>query len=655
MRFKEKRMKLSKLFCSAVASALIFTTGASCTLFASGKKDSGTSTETQNNWNGPNGMMPPDGFEPPADWTPPEGMPGAMSSITESHYIINPTTRNIAELDNAAAPSCKASATINLSAGTATSSSDDITVTCDSSTGLITIDSSNMTDNINIMVSGNATAPTGLYIKPNKKSTVVITLNNATFTSGDYPCINVDGKSTVYLTSTAGSTNTLTDSRQYGTSYTTTTKGSVYAKGAMVLTGSGSVTLNESYKHGFYAKDYIHVFNGSWTVNSTGRNGFQSVNAFIMDGGNVTVNGTGTHTNNESRGIIVEGAESTSTPGEGFIEINGGTVVIDTYSKGISAKWDIDEDRETEDTSDDPFPIVRINGGNVSVTTHGRPMDETAQSYDILNADGGYDNEPKKLSPEGIEGKQAVEINGGTLVLTTTDDCINASTADTDAASWVTITGGRIYCNSSSNDAIDSNGFISISGGVIVAQGLAMPECAFDCDQNKFEITGGLVVGLGTGNFSSPTATYCKNQGSLVLNGSDLGRDGSTMAIKNSNGNVVFAFTLPAGINTNSMTAVISSPDLLLGDTYTVYTGVTAKNGENWNGLYTTLPKVSGGSKSATAANMSVTEESPVGGTITGGFGFGGGMRGGFDGGRGRFDGNRPEDFNGKPDNRKGR
>ncbi len=619
---------------AAVAAALIISNS---TVFAAGKKDSitTTTTELQPAWGGPGAPMPPDGMTPP---TPPEGMPEFMSPITESKYVINPMTRDIASLDTATPPECKATVTINLTAGTAVSTSSQISTTCDATTGLITIDSSALSDNIGIILTGKADAPAGLYIKSDKKSTVVITLHNAVFASGSYPCINVDSKSTVYLTSPAGSESTLTDSRQYGTASDITTKGSVYTKGSLVLTGSGTVTLNERFKHGFYAKDYIHVFSGNWTVNSTGRNGFQSVNAFIMDGGSVTVNGTGTHTNNESRGIIVEGEESTSTPGEGFIEINGGTVVIDTWSKAISAKWDIDEDAETKDTGDDPFPIVRINGGTISVTTHGRPMDETAESYDILNADGGYDHEPKKLSPEGIEGKQAVEISGGTLVITTTDDCINASRSDAEAASWIRITGGQLYCSSSSNDGIDSNGIISISGGVIVAQGLAMPECAFDCDQNMFQITGGLIIGLGTGNFSIPTAEYCKNQGTLVLSGSDLGASGSTMAIKNSSGKTVFAYTLPAGINTGSLTAVISSPALSLDDTYTVYTGVTAKTGENWHGLYTTLPKVTGGIKSAAATDVSVTETSPVGGTVSGG-GFS--MPGSFRGGHGRMGGFR--------------
>ncbi len=602
------------------AAALIIS---NTTVFAAGTKDSVTTTTTATTQQGPDMQLPPDDMMPP-----PDGMPEFMTPVTESGYVAATQTRDIASLDAAETPVCTVSVTVHAATGTVTSSSNDITITRETE-GRIIIDSSSVKDNLSVTVTGSASQAMGLNITAHKKAAVVITLDNTTFTSGLYPCINVESKSTVYLTSPDSSTSTLTDGRQYGTASTDSTKGSIYAKGAMVLTGSGKVTLTEHFKHGFYAKDYIHVFGGSWNVNSTGRNAFQSVNAFIMDDGQITITGTGTHANNESRGIIVEGTESTEFPGEGYIEINGGTITSTTVSKGISAKWDIDEDAETDTTSDDPFPVIRITGGTISITTTGRPMDEAATESAILTADGKTEYEKLKLSPEGIEGKQAVEITGGTITLNTTDDCINASNDLTGSEAWITISGGTIYCASSANDGIDSNGIITISGGVIVAEGTAMPECAFDCDQNKFQITGGLLVGLGTGNFSSPTAEYCKNQGTLVLSGSELGSAGTTLAVKNSSGHTVFAYTLPAGINTANLVMILSSPALKTGDTYTLYTGVKVKGGENWHGLYTTLPKVSGGTKSTAASNLAVTDQSPVAATVTGG--FGGGFGGSFD------------------------
>ena len=72
------------------------------------------------------------------------------------------------------------------------------------------------------------------------------------------------------------------------------------------------------------------------------------------------------------------------------------------------------------------------------------------------------------------------------------DDCMNASNS-------IVINGGSIYCYSSGNDGIDSNGTLTITGGVVIASGTTSPEDGFDCDQNTFKITGGIVLGIGRG------------------------------------------------------------------------------------------------------------------------------------------------------------
>lgn len=94
----------------------------------------------------------------------------------------------------------------------------------------------------------------------------------------------------------------------------------------------------------------------------------------------------------------------------------------------VIAKWDIDENAETTNTTDDPYPYVKITGGTVTVNTRG------------TDADGISVSEKTSLSPEEIEGKQAVFINGGKITVTTTDDGINASR---DGSATVEINGGN--------------------------------------------------------------------------------------------------------------------------------------------------------------------------------------------------------------------
>lgn len=505
------------------------------------------------------------------------------------------------------------------------------TVTLDSteisasvSDGVLYINSSSYKSNLKFYITGTAEKG-ALNISSYKKGTVALYLHDAVISSsGNYPCINVDAKSTVYLV--LEGENSFTDGRKYGTGYSeaegtdyysssfsgtaddgaeltaswakgSDTKGSIYTKGALLISGSGSLTLNEGYKHGIYSKDYIRIFGGTLNVNTSGRNAIQSVNGFVMDSGEITISGTGANTNNQSRGIIVEGAEDEDNPGEGFIVINGGKITSKTVGKGMSAKWDIEDDAETDDTSDDPYPYILINGGEISITTTGTSADESSSTYTFTDADGVTVSETTKLSPEGIEGKQAVFISGGIINLNCTDDCINASRNDSGYAGQIVISGGNIYAYSSSNDAIDSNGTLTINGGVIVALTAKTPECAFDCDENTFAITGGLLVGVGTTNYSKPTSTACE-QSTVVLSGNYFGAGGTTFALEDSDGNAAFAFAIPSAFGTSASSQyimVLSSPEIAIGTTYKAISGVTVSGGSIFNNLYIDLPSVSGG------------------------------------------------------------
>lgn len=512
-------------------------------------------------------------------------------------------------------------------------------ITAKISDGVLYIDSSSYKSNLKFDITGTAEKG-ALNISSYKKGTIALYLHDAAIaSSGNYPCINVDAKSTVYLV--LEGTNSFTDGRKYGTGYSSEegtdyytssfsgtradgaeltanwakgdkTKGSIYTKGSLLISGSGSLTLNEGYKHGIYSKDYIRIFGGTLNVNTTGRNAIQSVNGFVMDSGEITISGTGANTNNQSRGIIVEGAEDEDNPGEGFIVINGGKITSSTVGKGISAKWDYEDDVETEDTSDDPYPYVLINGGEISITTSGTPADESSSAYTFTDADGVTVSETTKLSPEGIEGKQAVFISGGILNLNCTDDCINASRDDSGYAGQVVISGGNIYAYSSSNDAIDSNGTLTISGGVIVALTAKTPECAFDCDENTFAITGGLLVGIGTSNYSKPTSSACE-QSTVVLSGDYFGAGGTTFAVEDSSGNAVFAFAIPSAFGTSANSQyimILSSPEIKTGTTYKAVGGVTASGGSTFSNLYVDLPSVSGGT--TTASDIATTTSSYV-------------------------------------------
>ncbi|MBQ9626781.1 MAG: hypothetical protein IJR40_06365, partial [Treponema sp.] len=120
---------------------------------------------------------------------------------------------------------------------------------------------------------------------------------------------------------------------------------------------------------------------------------------------------------------------------------------------------------------------------------------------------------------------------------------------------------------------------------------------------------GGTLIGIGTSNYSQPTAASC-SQSVIVVSGNYLGSVGTTFALKDSSGSAAFAFEIPSAIYSSmssNLVAVFSSPKIATGTSYTLSAGVTASGGTKFNGLYTTLPTVSGGSASISGVSTSTS------------------------------------------------
>ena len=216
----------------------------------------------------------------------------------------------------------------------------------------------------------------------------------------------------------------------------------------------------------------------------------------------------------------------------------------------------------------------------------------------------------EKNGAEGFESKQTLAINGGTIAINAYDDAINASKN-------ITINGGEMYFYSIGNDAIDSNGTLTITGGLIVASGTNSPECAFDCDNNTFKITGGTAIGVG-GSTSSPTSNACTQR--VLVWGASGFTAGQMISIKSSGGSEILTFKLPRTYSGN-MTLVFTSPSLQANTAYTIYKGSNVTGGSNFYGLYSDAVS-SGGTSSATFTTSSMV--TTVGSGNSGGGGPGG-------------------------------
>ncbi len=427
-------------------------------------------------------------------------------------------------------------------------------------------------------------------------------LNGVTIQAKDGPALKLRSTKRAFITLASGSVNIMSDAAERAEDLDM--KAALYAKGRVILSGKGSLVINAAYKHGLSSSDLVRVRSGTVSINVSARDGIRTDNGFIMDDGQLTIVGTGTTVDDESKGIKVDGTEK--SPGLGYVVINGGQIVIDTIGKAISAGWDIDEDADTADTADDPHPDLIVNNGVILITTTGTPYERTDAAGNAVSC-----------SPEGLEAKSDLIINGGYIDIKSTDDCLNAGKS-------IVINDGLISAVSSTNDAIDSNGSLTIAGGLIVAVGGRGMEGPFDCDTNSFAVTGGIFVGVG-GTTSQPSVSACE-QNVLVAAGA---AKGTSLAIKAEDGSIVLGYLFP----TSAATLVASSPELQSGVEYSILTGGAASGGDVFNGLSTGLTSYSGGKAVQTFTPASALTR--TGGQIftmgPGGAGdFGGGRRGAF-------------------------
>lgn len=344
-----------------------------------------------------------------------------------------------------------------------------------------------------------------------------LTLNGVSIKNNDGPAINIQSGKRAFIV--LSGTNILEDGATYATS-TEDQKGTFFSEGQLIFSGTGNLTVTGNNKHAIAADDYVRVQSGTITVSKAASDGIHTNDGVYIDGGTLNINAS-------SDGIEAE---------EGPIVINAGTITLTAADDGITASYD------TDDTID---PYVVINGGTISITTTGT---------------GG----------EGIESKSTLTINEGTINIKAVDDGINAGDA-------IYINGGNITSYSTTNDGIDSNGTLTVTGGRIFAIGAKSPEEGFDCDNNTFKITGGLLVGAG-GATSSPTASV-STQASAILGS---GNAETIYSVLDPDNTEVMTFKSPASFTT----LLLSGSKFASGKTYKLVTVSSVTNATEFNGLY---------------------------------------------------------------------
>ena len=434
------------------------------------------------------------------------------------------------------------------------------------------------------------------------KTNFELNLNGVDITNPTSTAIDIESKKATYIVLTG--TNKLTDGA------TEDHKSTLYGKSKLLLSGTGSLNVYGNYNNGIHTKSYVVIDKGvNLYVNTTYNHGIKASDAVVINGGiiNIESSGEGAKGINCEKDIVINGGRTsvictgngewdtedletkaaTCIKCDSIMTIKGGEVyakATGSGGKGLKADWE-----------------AYISGGKIRVITEGGLYysNGTQESHNYTgntdNLDDAYTSSPKGIkvgtknehgvlqitggdlmvrtsgtNGEGIESKGTLDITAGSVMVSAYDDAINSS-------GDLTISGGTVVAVGVNNDGIDSNGDMYLKGGTLIAMGAGGAEAGIDInEQKRLYISGCNIFGIGgrfDGSLGSTTQGIATTSGSVAANATVTVSDGST---------TLATFAMPP-YSYNNGTILVSAPDMKSGSTYTLNLGsqsvtVTASN-----------------------------------------------------------------------------
>ena len=439
---------------------------------------------------------------------------------------------------------------------------------------------------------------------------VKLTLNGLELTSAKSSAINFQNKGSLFIHMADNTDNIICDaSKQSDESFypegvvadDEKRNGAIYSKGNIVISGKGLLKVSGKKKHGISAKGEVIVRPGATLVTED-----IADNCIKADG--ITILG----------GYIWATADADAgkcLSSDGDIEIAGGKLRLQTTGGSIYEADENDTSSPAGVKSDKDIYIrggeilcistgdggkglnadgnLTIDDGKIHIATSGRKyVYNSALDLDSspkgVKADGNIEMNGGLLNiqvtglsdgSEGLESKSMITINDGDLFVYAYDDAINVGG---DNPVGLVINGGRVFAFADHNDGIDSNGKLTVNGGLVIASGSDVPEESFDCDNSRnFIVTGGTLIGTAGAAISTSTTS---TQRSVIYNGISA-KSGELIVICNSNEEPILMYELPR--SSQRLSLFYSSAAIVSGESYKVYYGgQISGNTSNWNGVF---------------------------------------------------------------------
>lgn len=370
-----------------------------------------------------------------------------------------------------------------------------------------------------------------IIVDVDKSEKVQLVLNGVDITSAASAPIYIKKADKVFITLAAGTANTLTNGGAFEAADDSNIDAVIFSKDDLTLNGTGSLTISSPAGHGIVSKNELVVTNGAYQITALSHGLSAKEIVAIADGSfDITAGKDAIHSEDDKddtvghvyikNGSFRFAAESDGISAVNEINIAGGSLEITKSSEGLEAR------------------LINISGGSV----------------DITSSDDGMNATDKRASGQAQTAQNGSMGGFGGM-------------GDTDKDANIHISGGIINVNAE-GDGIDSNGYITVSGGEVYVLGSSGGgDAALDYGISAV-ISGGTVVAAGQ---SGMAVNFCDGsaQGSILVNIQSQQQPGTDVALLDSGGKELIARTIEKGYNS----VVVSCPGIADGGVYTLKMG----------------------------------------------------------------------------------
>ena len=276
---------------------------------------------------------------------------------------------------------------------------------CDSDTVNITDGTITITEEGTYILSGTMTEGM-IIVDAEDTDKIQLVLDNANITCATSAAIYVKNADKVFITTSVGSENTLTNGGEYEAIDDNNIDGVIFSKADLTLNGQGTLNIKANAGHGIVSKDDLVLTSGTYQINAE-KHGLQGKDCLSIADGTYTIEcgEDGLHTG-------------------GNLDIVNGTFQIKSGDDGMHAD-----------------AALTIYNGKIDIT----------ESY------------------EGIEGK-TIDIIDGDISVVSSDDGLNATVESTDTAdaSGNATSGNMDTADASGNATVGSTDAADASGNATV-------------------------------------------------------------------------------------------------------------------------------------------------------------------------------------------